>query len=334
MRAGILATVGHTPLIPLERLHTPPRLRVYAKLEGFNPCGSIKDRTALNLIESAIAAGQIRPGTTVIESSSGNLGIALAQVCRFLGLPFICVVDPKITTQNLRLLMTYGAQVERVENPDPVTGEYLPARIQRVHALREAIPNSYWPDQYSNLNNPAAQRQTMQEIVEALGDPPDAVLCTTGSCGTLRGCAGYVRDSGCKTEIIAVDAVGSVIFGLPPGKRLIPGHGAAVRPALYSADLATRCVHVTDLECVRGCRRLLHSEALLAGGSSGALVTALERIRNELPSGTRCVLVLPDRGDRYLDTIFNDDWIEKTFGAAALAQIAALTASRETPCNA
>jgi cysteine synthase A len=293
------------------------RFRLFAKLEGFNPGGSIKDRPALQIIEKGRQAGLIGPETVIIESSSGNFGIGLAQVCRYLGLRFICVIDPKTTAQNRRLLEAYGAEVEMVCEPDPLTGEYLQARLSRVDDLLRSYSDAFWPNQYANVSNPAAHYRTMHEIVEALNGEIDYLFCPTSTCGTLRGCAEYVRDhSMYRVKVYAVDAVGSVIFGTPNAKRLIPGHGASVRPALYQAGLADHCIHITDWECVAGCRRLLTREALLVGGSSGAAFMAATRIKDEIPDGANVVLVFPDRGERYLDTIFSDFWVDEHLGRA------------------
>jgi cysteine synthase A len=201
-----------------------------------------------------------------------------------------------------------------VSEPDPATGEYLPARLMRVKELLRLYPGSYWPNQYASEDNSGAHHQTMCEISTALNGNLDYLFCATSTCGTLRGCSEYRRKHRLKTKIIAVDAVGSVIFGGRRGKRLIPGHGAALVPPLFHDLLADDCVHVTDLECVVGCQRLAHEEALLAGGSSGAIVSAIERYASRLPHGAVCVAILPDRGERYLNTIFNPEWVQEHFG--------------------
>src|SRR5262249_47892460 len=165
-----------------------------------------------------------------------------------------------------------------------------------------------------NLDNPRAHYRTMDEIVQALDGEVDYFFCATSTCGTLRGCAEYVRDWGLRTKIIAVDAEGSVIFGEKRAKRLIPGHGASIRPSLYRPDLADRYILVSDLDCVVGCRRLARLEAILAGGSSGAVMMAIERVRHELPPHSTCVAICSDRGERYLDTIYSDEWVREHFG--------------------
>jgi cysteine synthase A len=311
---SVLSIIGHTPLIKLNNRDKDLHFNLYAKLEWLNPGGSTKDRPAINIIKNAIDHGVIKQGTIVIESSSGNMGIGLAQVCSYYGLRFICVVDPKTTSQNIRLMKAYGAEVEIVNNPDPVTGEYLQARIDRVHALCQSFKNTFWTDQYSNIYNAHAHRQTMYEIDEAMGGNVDYLFCATSTCGTIRGCAEYIGMRGMNTKVIAIDAVGSIIFTSQPAKRLIPGHGAAVRPKLFQPHLAYKCVHISDLECVVGCRRLVKSEAILAGGSSGAVFMAIEKMKQDIPSGSNCVLILCDRGERYLDTIYSDDWVADHFG--------------------
>ena len=314
MNTGILSAIGNTPLVELTRIFSDKRFRLYAKLEALNPGGSMKDRPAREILMRGMRSGSISPGTVVVESSSGNMGLGLAQVCSVLGLKFICVVDPKTTSQNIRLLEAYGAQVDLVTKPDPTTGEFLQARLNRVRELLSSTPNAFWPNQYANEQNAIAHHQTMHEIVTALGGEVDFLFCATSTCGTLRGCAEYVREHLLATKIVAVDAVGSVIFGGQRAKRLVPGHGAAVRPALYQPDLAPQCIHVTDLDCITGCRRLARLEAILAGGSSGAVLMAIERLRPTLPLNSVCVAIFPDRGERYLDTIYSDEWVEEHFG--------------------
>ena len=314
MNDNVLSAIGNTPLVRLKHVFKDLPFQLYAKLEGLNPGGSTKDRPALSIIKHGFETGAIRPDTVVIESSSGNMGIGLAQICAYYGLRFICVVDPKTTVQNRRLLEVYGAEVDQVDEPDPVTGEFLQARIARVEALLHTFPHSFWPNQYANLLNPRAHYQTMHEILAALDGRLDYLFCATSTCGTLRGCAEYVRATGLPTKVVAVDALGSVIFGGQKSKRLIPGHGAAIRPQLFQDELADRHVHVTDLDCVIGCRRLVKHEAILAGGSSGAVLMAVAQIKGDIKAGATCVAIFPDRGERYLDTIYSDGWVSEHFG--------------------
>jgi cysteine synthase A len=315
---GILSTIGNTPMVRLDKYFELARFEVFAKLEAFNPGGSAKDRPALAIFESELLAGAIRADTVIVESSSGNMGIGLAQVCRYHGLRFICVVDPKASSLNLRIMEAYGAEVDRVTVADPESGEWLPARLDRVQQVLRENPNSFWPDQYGNSANARAHyRTTIQEVVAQLGGKLDFLFIATSTCGTVRGCGEYVRDHGLAIRIVAVDAVGSLIFAggeSAPGERLIPGLGAGIRPALCDPGLVHRVVHVTDADCVRGCRRLVRCEAILAGGSSGGVLAAVDKLRDWIPAGSTCVAILPDRGERYLDTIYDSTWVQAHFG--------------------
>jgi N-(2-amino-2-carboxyethyl)-L-glutamate synthase len=310
---GILSCIGNTPLIELCKIQ-PKAIRVFAKLEGLNPGGSLKDRPALEIIRRGVAEEKIGQGTLVVEASSGNMGIGLAQICRYLGLRFICVIDHKTTPQNVSLLRAYGAEVEFVDKPDPAIGDVLQARINRARQIAESTVNSFWVNQYANQYNALAHQETMEEIVNGLDGKVDYLFCAASSCGTLRGCADYCQRNRLHTKIYAADAVGSVIFSGCQGKRLIPGHGAGIRPGLYRDGLAHRYVQVEDLDAVLGCRRLLAREGLFVGGSSGATLMALEQVQDEIFEGANCALIFPDRGERYLETIFSDQWVQEQFG--------------------
>ncbi len=312
---GILSLIGNTPLLELERFYSGASFQAFAKLEGFNPGGSIKDRPAVAILEDGLRSGAIGPGTVVVESSSGNMGVGLAQACRYYGLRFICVIDCRTAAQNIKVLKAYGAEIDCVTEPDPVTGELLQARLNRVQELLQQTENAFWPNQYANLKNSDSHYQsTMREIVVTLGRI-DFLFVATSTCGTIRGCGEYIRDCGLSTRVIAVDAVGSLIFGGPKAERIIPGLGAGIKPPLCDLSLIDQCVHVDDLDCLKGCRRMMAREAILVGGSSGGVLIAVEKLRDHIPACAVCVVILPDRGERYLDTIFCDVWAEQKFGS-------------------
>ncbi|WP_405161471.1 2,3-diaminopropionate biosynthesis protein SbnA [Nocardia sp. NBC_01499] len=319
---GILSTIGETPLVELVKLSSGLDFSIYAKLEMANPGGSIKDRSALSMLADKIASGELISGrSTVVESSSGNLAVGLAQICGYHGIRFVCVVDAKTNSHNIGMLHAYGAEVEMVNRPD-ADGEYLPARIRRVRELVGTLPGAYWPNQYANQLNPRAHEQTMHEIVSAMGGQVDYLFSAVSSFGTLRGCAQYVAAQSLSTRLVAVDAVGSHIFGGQPHvKRLLPGHGAAIRPALFDPNVAHEVMHVTDAECVTACRRLVATEAILAGASSGAVMAALLRKVREIPAGSNCVLILADRGDRYLQTVYSDDWVDRNLNLSQAEEL-------------
>jgi cysteine synthase A len=318
MDGDILSTIGNTPLIRLKRYLRDAPIRLFAKLESFNPGGSAKDRPALGIIKHAIEAGEISPGATIVESSSGNMGIGLAQVCAYYGLRFICVVDPKASPQNLAILKAYGAELCPVLEPDPETGEFLQARIRRVQTLVDSVENGFWPNQYANRQNPQSHyRTTMHEIATALDGEIDYLFCAISTCGTIRGCVEYIRDHDLPTKVFAVDAIGSAIFGGSRGKRLIPGHGAGIQPQLSRAGLRALihdCIRVSDLDCVVGCRRLMRLEAIFAGGSAGGVMVALQRVVDSIPAGSTCVVIFHDNGSRYVDTVYSDAWVTDHFG--------------------
>ena len=312
---GVLSTVGRTPIVELQRLLPHSAITLYAKLEAANPGGSMKDRPALRMVQEARASGQVHAQSVLVESSSGNLAIGLAQVCAAMGLSLVVVVDPKITPANLKILRAYGATIDMVSQPDPETGEYLAARRKRVAHLVATLPHAVNLNQYANPGNPAAHQEgTVAEILDATGTTLDWLVIAISTCGTLKGARQAIRERGLRTRLLAVDAAGSVIFG-QRGPRLLPGHGAGTVPEHMSDDLADASAVVTDADCVAGCRALVAREAVLAGASSGAIVAALHRVHGSWHKGARVAAILPDRGERYLDTVYDDAWCERHFGA-------------------
>jgi len=305
---GVLQSIGCTPLVQLERYLDMPDVELLVKLESANPGGSAKDRPAALMLEQAIQEGDVTCRSTIIESSSGNMGIGLAQACRYHGLRFICVIDPRAQVQNLSIIKALGGEIELVKQP--LRGDFLSARIARVCELLERIPDSYWPNQYSNANNPRAHYNgTIREIDQALDGNFDVLFVATSSTGTAQGCRDYLENRDRDVEVVAVDAVGSVLFGGSAGPRRIPGLGAGKLPRLAIDQTFDRVERVTDLECVVGCRRAASREALLVGGSAGGVLESVRRMQREL-SGKRCVAIAHDSGTRYLETVFNDQWVE------------------------
>lgn len=224
---GILGAVGDTPLVALRRFLGHRRVDLWAKLEQANPGGSAKARPATLMLREAFASGKVGAETTVIESSSGNMGVGLAQVCRYLGLRFVCVADARTDPIKIRAMEALGADVRVVTRPDPATGDLLAARLRLVAHLLETTPNSYWPDQYANSANPRAHELgTMREIDEALEGNVDYLFVAASTTGTLRGCVDYVRAHDRSTRVVVVDALGSVLFGGRRAPRRLPGFGA------------------------------------------------------------------------------------------------------------
>lgn len=319
MGRGILGAIGGTPLVRLEKIFGSSHFDCFAKLEALNPGGSSKDRPSVAIIEQALQTGEINSDTLIIESSSGNTGIGLAQVCAYHGLRFRCLIDPKVTQQNVDILAAYGAEIEMIEHPDPETGEILLAKLRRIEEILHTVENSFWANQYANPENSGAHfRSTIKEILRDLdGRMPDYLFIATATCGTIRGCLDFLTDNAYPTKVVAVDALGSHIFSNIKHRRLIPGLGSAICPQLTPTDGVHKLIHVSDIDCVVGCRRLARTEAILAGGSSGGVITAMDRMSREIPEGSAVVALLPDRGERYLDTIFSDQWVQENLGDIA-----------------
>lgn len=312
VRESVFDCVGNTPVVALRRLFPEPDVEVLAKLELMNPGGSMKDRSARYIIEAGLADGSIRPGSTVVESSSGNFGIALAMASLIHGLRFICVVDPKATSANVGLLRRLGATVETVSEPDEAGG-YLHTRIRRVKELVAEIPGAIWINQYANDRNwQAFYHGTGSELAEQLVHPPSYLFAPVSTTGSILGCSRRLRERFPNLRVIAVDAVGSVIFGSAPAPRDIPGIGSSRVPELFRPDEIDDVVHVDDVEAAESCRELLATEGIFAGGSSGAVVAAIRRTLPRLTDPGRVLAIFPDRGDRYLDLVYNDDWLERT----------------------
>lgn len=311
-RSNILSSIGHTPLISLARFSKQMEFNVFGKMENFNPGGSIKDRTALNMLSQAMLNGHVKPGDTLIESSSGNMALGLAQACKFYDINLIIVYDPKLNAHAKKILLAYGVKLVKVDKPQ-TKGGYLESRIQKVNKLLDKYPDSHCLNQYKNTANPETHLQTMKEIAEALDQNVDYIFISTSTCGTLMGCAHYIHEHDLKTKIIAVDAVGSVTFGKEENKRLIPGHGSGKPSNFLDLEYIHDVVHISDEACIRGCWNLLEKEAILCGGSSGAVISAIENYATKIPAEANCVAMLCDRGERYLDTVYSKTWIQKHF---------------------
>jgi len=316
---NVLETIGGTPLIELSGFLPRSGVRLFLKLEAANPGGSAKDRPAATMVEAAIRSGRLRRGSVVIESSSGNMGIGLAQACAWYGLRFVCVVDRRAHAGTLAAMRALGAEIDLVDVAEGPDANPLAARLDRVAHLVETIDGAFWPNQYANALNPASHaRGTMAEIDEALDGQVDGVFVGVGTTGTLGGCLDFVAANARSTRVTAVDAVGSILFGGEAGERRIPGMGAGRVPPLAqrrwsSTSGVPRVLRVTDLDCVVGCRRLARTDAILVGGSAGGVLQAVRTCHRSLLPG-RYVAVAADSGHRYLDTVFDDTWVEEVLG--------------------
>lgn len=309
---GLLAAVGGTPLVSFPELGGG-NARVWAKLESFNPGGSAKDRTARALVADATARGLLHPGAVAVESSSGNLGIALAREAIAGGWEFHCVVDPRTNQATLAMIAALGAVLHPVEEPDPETGDWLTARRNLVAELKREL-GAVNLDQYSNRAAFDAHDQgTMREIVQQLGHAPELLAVAVSTTGTVGGCLRHIREHGYSTKVVAVDAEGSVLFGGDRGERILPGYGAGVVTELSKEVAPDRVVRVSAADAVRSARGLARSTGFVPGASGGAVAAAVAGLIDE-GAADEIVGVFHDDGRAYLDTVYNDEWVEAHIG--------------------
>jgi 2,3-diaminopropionate biosynthesis protein SbnA len=282
--------------------------RLYLKCEGFNFAGSIKLKAAAALVAAAEEEGRLGPESMLVESSSGNLGVALAVIAAARGYRFLCVTDDRCNPSTLRMIEALGSQVHVVTEP-AAQGGLLGARIAHVRALCAADDSAVWLDQYHNAANWQAHYSwTAPEVLSQFPDL-DVLFVGAGTTGTLMGCARFLRDWSVNARIVAIDAVGSVSFGGEPARRVIPGLGAGVRPPLLDASYVDDVVLVSEADTVRTCRRLARG-GFVFGGSTGTVVAGAEHwLAEHGGPALTSVAIAPDLGGRYLDTIYDDSWV-------------------------
>jgi N-(2-amino-2-carboxyethyl)-L-glutamate synthase len=303
-------TLRPTPHVPLvmEGMH------LFAKLEYVNPVGSIKDRPAFWILKRAAERGEIGDETTVIESSSGNFASALAAFTRLVGLRFIPVIDPNISSTYESFLRRLCPTVVKVEERDD-TGGFLKARLDMVQHLCATTPNAFWTNQYGNPDAVEAHYELTAGEISAEFDELDFAFIGVSTGGTIAGMSRRLKERYPNIRIIAVDTKGSVIFGDAPRKRHIPGVGSSIVPPLLSRALIDDVVLIPECEAVSACRELLETHGLFAGGSSGTVYAAVKRYAARMARwgfvGARRPTVLflcADRGTPYLDTVFDPTW--------------------------
>lgn len=307
---NMASCIGNTPLVRLSKVFPDSNVTVLAKLELMNPGGSIKDRPAKFMLEAGIQAGTIKPDSHIIESSSGNLAIALAMICKMKNLNFTAVVDPKISPTNLKILKLFGANTVVVSEKDENDG-YLLTRINTVKQLLKSIKNAVWINQYANPDNWRSHYfGEASEVLNQIDQKIDYLVIGASTSGTLMGVSRRLKEEFPDMKVIAVDIVGSVLFGGKSAPREIPGIGASRVPELLSINEVDQVVYVDDFESALGCRRLIAEEGIFAGGSSGSAISAIEKMLPDIPAGKCVFTLLPDRGDRYLDLVYDESWLE------------------------
>jgi len=286
------------------------RHEVFLKLEGFNVTGSIKIKTAIELVEDLERQGVARPHETVlVESSSGNLGLALSLVCAIKGYEFICVTDPNANRSAIRGIELYGGKVIVVDERDPANG-YLGSRLKRIAKILKSDPNAIWLNQYANVANKNVHaRQTGDEIAREFRRV-DWIFVGTGTTGTLAGVSERLRLQFPKIKVVAVEPVGSVTFGGEPARRNIPGIGTSVRPKLADLAKPDRIVEVSEEKTVEACLSFVRDYHLLVGGSTGTVLAAVKQLAGEFQPGDVIVAISPDLGEKYLDTVYDPIWVD------------------------
>jgi len=284
---------------------------LFLKLEGFNIAGSIKIKTAVALVEDLEKRGIAKPGETVlVESSSGNLGLALSVVCAIKGYEFICVTDPNATHTAVKGIELYGAKLIVVTERDSAGG-YLGTRLKRIDQILHSNPNAVWLNQYANIANKNAHaKQTAEEIIAEF-PTVDWVFVGSGTTGTLGGVAERLHQKFPGVNVVAVEPTGSVTFGGLPGKRNIPGIGTSVRPKLADLAKPDRIVAISEEKTVEACLSFVRDRHLLVGGSTGSVLAAVQQYASEFNDGDTIVAISPDLGEKYLDTVYDPKWVER-----------------------
>jgi cysteine synthase A len=294
---NIIDLVGNTPLLHLARFSRPPLADIYAKLEYFNPGGSVKDRAALGMILDAEERGILKPGSTIIEPTAGNTGIGLALVGVGRGYRVILCVPEGYSREKMKMMEALGGEIEYVSKERGMAGA-----VERAQALAAEIKDSFIPQQFENPANPCYhEKTTAREIIEQMPGRIDAVVIGAGTAGTFTGVARAIKRVNPEAFCVLVEPEGSILGGGPPGWHKVEGIGQReFIPKNCELALADEVMMITDEEAFRAVRRLALTEGVLGGGSSGAAAAAAYRVAERMGSGKHIVTLFPDGAERYL----------------------------------
>lgn len=294
--------IGNTPLVRLRRLPGSGSAEIYVKWEGAHPTGSMKDRMALSMIEGAEARGDLRPGYRVVEYTGGSTGSSLAMVCAARGYRAHFVSSDAFAAEKLQTMRAFGAEVEVIPSVDRrVTPELIQAIVERARSLASE-PETFWTDQFNNVDNRSGYHALANEILTALGDTVSAFVQGVGTGGSFSGTAEVLKQRSRDVHCVAVEPANSrALSGMPPyGGHRLEGMGPGFKPSIYREDLADEVAAVTDEEAYRTARQLATTEGLFAGISSGANVFVALDLARQLGPGRRVVTILCDSGLKYL----------------------------------
>ncbi len=318
IKNNILEMIGNTPLVKLNRVVGHTKSNIYAKVEFFNPGGSIKDRVGAYIIEKAEQSGKLKPGGTIIEATSGNTGMGLAIAAAVKGYKCIFVMPDKMSEEKINTLRAFGAKV--VVTPTAVMPDDPRSYYCVAKKLVEITPNSFYANQYNNPDNPEIHYKTTgPEIWEQTGGKVDAVVAGIGTGGTVSGIAKFLKEKNPKIKIIAVDPIGSILtdyfktgtMNVQPKVYKIEGIGEDFLPDNIHFKLIDDFIQVNDKESFLMCRDLLTEEGIFAGVSCGSAVCGALKFAEGQKEKLNIVVILPDSGNRYLSKAFNDNWMRE-----------------------
>ena len=308
---NILATIGHTPVVKINRVGSDLACELYAKCEFFNPGGSIKDRIGYAMVKNAELSGRIKPGDTLIEPTSGNTGIGIALAGAVMGYNVIICMPNKMSQEKQVVLERLGATIYRTRSE--AASHDPDSHISLAKELQKKIPNAHILDQYANPDNPNAHYNgTAQEIIDDFGQDLDMVVAGVGTGGTITGIARRLKEYNPSIKIIGVDPIGSILGG---GDEIKPYHvegiGYDFFPDVLNNSLIDAYIKTNDADSFRTARQLIREEGLFVGGSCGAAMWGALQAAKELKSGQKCLVILPDSIRNYMSKYANDQWMRE-----------------------